>query len=225
MEKTNSFENEYFQEEMDMDKLPNFILRIIYDVNIKDGEILKFFKKFGFEYLRDEEFRNKTDGYEFLFLNGKYIGTSKNVNTLYDNNFYYKYVFIISMYPTVRIELHEEENIDYSDINSVEKIQAENFQNGEAVDIDILPNFMNSIVYTSCICNEGKVNFFAKFCYRYLKCKKFRRLTDGYTFLFMDGKYIGTFKTEREGELFARKLNCRDIFTVAMYPEIHYEFS
>jgi hypothetical protein len=74
----NSYPEQDYELEIDSDELPKFVHCIFRDFSITYEAKVSFVKKFLITYLTDDEFRQKVDGWIFMFVKGEYIGVFKN---------------------------------------------------------------------------------------------------------------------------------------------------
>ena len=79
----------------------------------------------------------------------------------------------------------------YKDINDLPKRMDE----CNDAPFENLPDFIRSLLLATCTNSKGKEDFFRKFAIYYLSDSQFRKLTDHYSFLFIDGNYKGAFPT------------------------------
>ncbi len=61
-----------------------------------------------------------------------------------------------------------------------------------------IPEFMENILLATNIKNLGLIRFYQKFGIRYLSDSTFRKISDNSIFLFLDGYYIGAFKSRND---------------------------
>lgn len=69
-----------------------------------------------------------------------------------------------------------------------------------------IPQFANRTIEDATIDNESKYEFVRRFLLYYLTFEEFKNIVDGWVFLFVMGRYIGTYKNENEAFDLGRKI-------------------
>ena len=94
------------EEDMDvkMSTLPKFIYSMFHDPCINRDAKIIFMKKFVLHYLHSEKIRDIVDGWNFIFVNGDYVGIFKNEGDAFAygrNKFPDTCISLYPMYPKV----------------------------------------------------------------------------------------------------------------------------
>lgn len=110
---------------------------------------------------------------------------------------------------------------EYPDLNKI----PERFDDFPLTD-DEIPYFVHLIINSISITPEGKRNFASRYLREYFQSKKFRELTDGWIFVFVNGDYFGGYKNVEEGlsEAWTAGLKKERIDIYRMYNEWIYEY-
>ena len=82
----------------------------------------------------------------------------------------------------------------YKDINNLPKRMDE----CNDAPFENLPQFIRLILLGTCTTSKGKEDFFRRFGIYYLSDRQFRKLTDHYSFLFIEGNYKGAYSSFEE---------------------------
>lgn len=111
----------------------------------------------------------------------------------------------------------------YKDINKIP--EKEITEDIERMSCDEYPNFAQDVWNKSGLYDSAREKFLRKFVIRYLKSEQFRKMTDGYFFLFVDGDYGGAYPTENDAVNMGYQMGYKgyEIYIFPMYPDIIYE--
>lgn len=112
---------------LDVCKFPIFMKRFMFEYTINNVAKLDFMYKFGFRYLLSDNFREKVDGYVFLFIDEFYHGCFSDgnealqytkQNNFYDNghNIFIRYMYIPDYNETA--EMISRKHIVFNDKNN-----------------------------------------------------------------------------------------------------------
>jgi len=80
-----------------------------------------------------------------------------------------------------------------------------------------LPEFIMTILLADFIKPEGKKDFFLKFGIYYATDPEFRRITDNYSFLFLEGLYYGAYPSENDAIFTGYDIKKKDGINYSMF--------